>query len=90
MNKNTVVSFNKAYSFEATEQEAQLVNEMLLVWGKLESSVGKTPAAIRKGILFGMGLARALAAGEIVAPPVRAKRPGKKQQGEPMEGQTES
>lgn len=73
MNKNTVITFNKAFAFEPTKQEAQLINDMLAVWGKLEPNVGKTPATIRKGIIFGMGLASALAAGEIVLPEVREK-----------------
>lgn len=73
MNKNTVINFNRAYSYSPTAEEKQLITELLSVWGKLEPSVGKTPATIRKGILFGMGLAAALAAGEIVLPPVKEK-----------------
>lgn len=73
MNKNTVINFNRAYSYEPSKQEDQLITELLSVWGKLEPSVGKTPATIRKGILFGMGLSTALAAGEITLPPVKEK-----------------
>lgn len=80
MNKNTVVSFNKAYAFEPSERQAQLISDMLAVWGKLEPSVSKTPSAIRKGIIFGMGLASALAAGEIVLPEVKEKTARKKPQ----------
>ena len=73
MNKNTVITFNRAFAFEPTKQEAQLINDMLAVWGKLDTTASRTPAAIRKGIIFGMGLASALAAGEIVLPEVREK-----------------
>lgn len=85
MNKNTVISFNKAFAFEPTKQEAQLVSDMLLVWGKLEPAAAKNPATIRKGIVFGMGLAAALAAGEISLQPVKSKPARKNQQGETPE-----
>ena len=82
MIKSQVLSFNAAYSYEPSPEENQLGGDMLAVWGKLEPAAAKNPALIRKGIIFGMGLAAALEAGEIVAPPVRAKRPGKKQPGQ--------
>lgn len=86
MNKKQVISFNQAYSYEPTEQEAQLVNDMLAVWGKLEPAAAKSPATIRKGIVFGLGLAKAVSRGEIVLPPVKKKAAGKGQQGEPGTG----
>ena len=82
MNKNTVISFNRAYAFEPTKQQAQLISDMLAVWGKLEPSVSKAPAAIRKGIIFGMGLSAALEAGEITLPEVKQKTVSKEPQGE--------
>lgn len=85
MNKTQVQNFNKAFTFEPTEQEAQLITDTLAVWAKLEPSTAKTPALIRKGVVFGMGLAAALAAGEIALPPVKKKAAGKRTQGEPPE-----
>ena len=82
MNKQQVQSFNKAYSYEPTEQEAQLITDTLAVWAKLEPSAAKNPALLRKGAVFGLGLAAALAAGEITLPPVKKKPAGKKPQGE--------
>ena len=77
MDKRTVIAFNKAFAAEPTEQEKQLVNEMLTIWGKFEMTAGKSPAIYRKGILFGMALQQAIAAGEIILPEVKAKRKAK-------------
>ena len=85
MNKNTVMNFNRAFSYEPTAAESQLVNELLAVWGKLEPAAAKNPATIRKGIVFGMGLAAALTAGEITLQPVKSKPARKNQQGETPE-----
>ena len=89
MNKNTVISFNKAFAFEPTKQEAQLVSDMLLVWGKLEPAAAKNPALIRKGVVFGMGLAKALAAGEISLPEVKKKTARTNTKGEKTEAGAE-
>ena len=74
MNKATVIAFNKAYGTEPTEQEQQLVNEMLTIWGKLEATAGKSPAIYRKGILFGIALQKAITTGDITLPKPKAKR----------------
>lgn len=89
MNKNTVMNFNRAFSYEPTAAESQLVNELLAVWGKLEPAAAKNPALLRKGVVFGMGLAAALAAGKITLPPVKEKTAGKRTQGEPLKPGTE-
>lgn len=85
MNKTQVQNFNKAYSYEPTEQEAQLISDTLAVWQKLEPAAAKAPATIRKGIVFGLGLAAAVSRGEITLPTVKAKAAGKRTQGEPPE-----
>lgn len=74
MDKSTVIAFNTAYAAEPTEQEKQLVNDMLLVWGKLEPTAGKSPAMYRRGMLFGIALQKAVAAGEIILPKVKERR----------------
>ena len=88
MDKRTVIAFNNAYAAEPTEQEKQLVNELLTVWGKLEPGAGKSPAIYRKGILFGMALQKAIAAGDIILPEVKQKRKTKTATGlqEPGQG----
>ena len=89
MNKNTVMNFNRAFSYEPTAAESQLVNELLAVWGKLEPAAAKNPATIRKGIVFGMGLAAALAAGEISLPEVKKKTARTNTKGEKTEAGAE-
>lgn len=74
MDKNTVIAFNTAYAAEPTEAEKQLVNDMLNIWGKLEATAGRNPSNYRRGVLFGLALQKAIAAGEIILPEVRAKR----------------
>lgn len=74
MNRNTVTSFNLAYSYEPTGEVTQLIGDLLTVWGKLEPAAAKNPALIRKGIIFGLGLAEAIQKGEIKPEPLRAKR----------------
>lgn len=85
MTKTQIKNFNLAYSYEPTDKEAQLITDVLAVWGKLEPSAAKSPALLRKGVVFGLGLAAALAAGKISLPEVKAKTAGKKTQGEPPE-----
>ena len=63
MNKQAVRVFNEAYGYEPTEKEKATVKDMLAVWGKMEKSASRNPALLRKGIVFGMGLALALLAG---------------------------
>lgn len=70
MNKQAVKLFYEAYGYEPTEHEKTTVKDMLAVWGKMEKSASKNPALLRKGILFGMGLALALLAGNVQAPAV--------------------
>ncbi len=73
MNKKQVLDFNRAFSYEPTEAEGLLISNMMAVWGKLEPATRKTPSAIRKGILFGMGLMQALKTGDVSLPPVKEK-----------------
>lgn len=80
MDRKQVVTFNNVYAAEATPEERQLVSDMLQVWAKLETSVQKNPALIRKGVLFGLALQKAITAGQVIIPPVRAKRPATKPQ----------
>ena len=74
MDRKTVLAFYLAYAAEPTEPEKKLVNDLLTVWGKQEPAAAKNPAMFRKGVIFGMKLQQAIAAGEIVLPEVRAKR----------------
>ena len=79
MDKRTVIAFNKAYATEPTERELQFVNDLLTVWGKLEPGAGRNPAIYRRAILFGIGLQKGIATGEITFPEARAKRKAKTQ-----------
>ena len=78
MDRRAVIDFNVAYSYEPTKEEQQLIAELLTVWGKLETSAAKNPALIRKGITFGLGLRDAMAKGQIIPRPAKAKRAGTK------------
>ncbi len=69
--RRLVIDFNTAYATDATPEEEQLVNELLTVWGKLEPAAAKSPAAYRKGILFGLALQKAIAAGQIQIRPLK-------------------
>ena len=89
MNKTQVQNFNRAYSYDPTEKEAQLITDTLAVWAKLEPATAKNPALIRKGIIFGMGLAAALAAGEITLPQVKKKTARTNPKGEKTEAGAE-
>lgn len=80
MDRNLVLNFNAAYAAEATPEEKQLVNDMLLVWGKIEPAAAKNPALLRKGCLFGLALQKAITAGQIRIQPVRPKRQANKPQ----------
>ena len=82
MDRSLVIDFNRAYSTEATPEEKQLANDMLSVWAKLEPAAGKNPSLIRKGILYGMALQKAITAGQIRIRPVREKRQGTKADGQ--------
>lgn len=62
MNKEAVKVFYKAYGYEPTEMEKATVKDMLALWAKLEKSASKNPAILRKGIVFGLGLAFSLMA----------------------------
>jgi len=73
MERGLVISFNSVYAAEATPEEKQLVNDLLVVWGKLEPAAGKNPALIRKGILFGIALQKAVTTGAVKLRPVRRK-----------------
>ncbi len=59
-NKKMVLRFNEVYAAEPSEAEKKAAEEMLNIWGRFEPVVAKNPALIRKGILFGMSLARQL------------------------------
>ncbi len=86
MDRKLFIDFNKAYSVEPTAEERQLVNDMLTVWGKLDTTATKHPAMYRQGILFGMALQRAITAGDICLKPVRRNRKGNKPE-EPAENE---
>ena len=73
MDRKLVLNFNAAYAAEAAPEEKQLVNDLLVVWGKLEPAAGKNPALIRKGVLFGMSLQKEIANGNIKLWPVRKR-----------------
>ncbi len=73
MERSLVIGFNTVYAIEATPEEKQLVNDLLTVWGKLEPTVGKNPALVRKGILFGLALQKEIKGGVIKLRPVRRK-----------------
>ncbi len=60
VNKKIVLRFNEVYAMEPSAAGKKAAEEMLFVWGKFEPNVAKNPALIRKGILFGMSLARQL------------------------------
>ena len=62
MNKEAVKVFYKAYGYEPTEMEKATVKDMLALWAKLEKSASRNPAILRKGIVFGLGLAFSLMA----------------------------
>ena len=68
MDRKLVLNFNAAYAAEAAPEEKQLVNDLLVVWGKLEPAAAKNPALIRKGVLFGMSLQKAITEGRIILP----------------------
>ena len=74
MDKTLVVDFYKVFAGVTTAEEIQLVNELLAVWGKLEKSPAKNPAMFRRGIVFGLSLQKAIAAGDIILRPVRLKK----------------
>lgn len=78
MDRRAVIDFNMALAYEPTEEERQLIADCLTVWGKLEASAAKSPAQLRKGIIFGMGLKDAMAKGEIIPRPVKVKKTGTK------------
>ncbi len=73
MERSLVIGFNTVYATEPTQEEKQLVNDLLVVWGKLEPAAGKNPALIRKGVLFGMSLQKEIANGNIKLWPVRKR-----------------
>ena len=62
MNKKTVKMFYEAYGYEPTESEQTTIKDMMGIWAKMEKSVAKNPAILRKGIVFGLGLAISLLA----------------------------
>ena len=87
MDRTLFLDFNRAYAAEPTAEERQLVNDLLTVWGKLDSTAAKHPAMYRQGILFGIALQKAIAAGEVELLPVRRNRKGTaKEQTEPGQG----
>lgn len=86
MDRRTVIAFNTVYAAEPTDREKQLVNELLAVWGRFETAAAKTPAIYRKGIFFGLALQKALTAGRVLLPEVKAKR---KDKTEPEQLETE-
>lgn len=67
MNKQAVKQFYEAYGYEPTESEKATVKDMLAVWAKMEKAAAKNPALLRKGIVFGLGLAFSLMAGNVQA-----------------------
>ena len=74
MKRTQVTNFNTAYSYEPSSEMKQLIDDLLTVWGKLEPAAAKNPALIRKGVIFGLGLAKAVQRGQITPEPLRGKR----------------
>lgn len=90
MNRNTVKAFNAAYAAaEPTKAEARLISDLLTVWGKLDAAAAKHPAQLRNGIAFGMALQKAIAAGIVELPKVRAERKENKPKESKIEGTAE-
>ena len=90
MDRTLFLDFNKAFAAEPTEQETQLVNNMLHIWGKLEPAAGRNPSNYRRGIIFGLALQKGIAAGEIKLRPVKsstAKTKPQEQAGKPSAGE---
>lgn len=78
MDKTLMLDFNTAYGHEPTADEQQTINDLLAVWAKLDTAAKKNPSLIRKGIVFGLGLAEGIRAGKIQIRKARAKRTGTK------------
>jgi len=75
MNKQTVKAFNAAYAAaEPTKEEARLVSDLLTVWAKLDAAAAKNPAQLRRGVVFGMALQKAIDAGIVELPKVKPNR----------------
>ncbi len=74
MEKNMVVAFNTVYVSGASAEEKQILNDMLSIWGRLDTAVAKNPATYRRGILFGLAMEKAISKGEILLRPVREKK----------------
>ena len=60
MNKKTVMRFYQAYGYEPSQETDKAIRDVLAVWAKTDRTVAKSPALLRKGIVFGMGLAKLL------------------------------
>ena len=89
MNKQTVKAFNAAFAGEPTKREARLVSDLITLWGKLGGAAAKQPATIRRAIIFGMALQKAITAGEIDLPEERITRKKNKPQETTTEGTAE-
>ena len=73
MDKRIVMDFYQAFSFEPGASARTVIDDVITVWGKMDKSVGKNPALIRKGIVLGLGLAEGLRTGKIA--PRRTVKP---------------
>lgn len=60
MNKKTVMTFYQAYGYEPNKETEQVIKDVLAVWAKTDKHVAKSPALLKKGVVFGMGLAKLL------------------------------
>ena len=77
MDRRTVLAFNVAYTAVNAPAEKQLINDILLLWGKLEPAAKKNPAIVRRALFMGMALQKDIAAGNIILPDVVLKRKSK-------------
>lgn len=60
MNKKTVMKFYQAYGYEPSQETEKVIKDVLAVWAKTDKNVAKSPALLRKGVVFGLGLAKLL------------------------------
>ena len=87
MDRRTVLAFNVAYTAVNAPAEKRLIDDVLLLWGKLEPAAKKNPAIVRRALLMGMALQKDIAAGNIILPDVVLKRKSKAQGETPEQGQ---
>ena len=65
MDKRIVMDFYLAFAYDADSQTKAIIEDVLAAWCKMDRGVSKNPALVRKGIVFGIGLAEGLRSGKI-------------------------